>query len=57
MMEQRFVECGDSVFDNNEKQKIDQQVKVIVRVIQLLNRYAIKQGRWSNAPVAPQMFG
>lgn len=56
--EQNFADdCGDPIINADRESQIDLQVKVVLRVLEQVRRLALDQGLWSNAPMAPQMFG
>jgi len=53
--------CGDHASDIGPAdlgaKAIEHQVRVVVRVLERLRCRALSQGRWSDLPVTPQMFG
>lgn len=56
--EQNFAdECGDPIIDADRVAQNNLQVEVVLRVLEQVRDLALTQGLWSNAPMAPQMFG
>lgn len=56
--EQNFADdCGDPIINTDRETQIDLQVNVVLRVLEEVRHLALDRGLWSNAPMAPQMFG
>ena len=56
--EQNFADdCGDPIISADREAQIDLQVDVVLRVLEEVRHIALDRGLWSNAPMAPQMFG
>lgn len=58
ILEQTFIhDCGDHVVDAAQKARIDHQVMLLIRILNLMRDDANESHQWSDAPVTPQMFG
>lgn len=62
IVEQTFHGLGGDHVEGGNSAKagtrlIERQVTVVVRVLEAVRLDAIAQGKWSTAPVTPQMFG
>jgi hypothetical protein len=62
IVEQTFHGLGGDHAEGGNSAKagtrlIERQVTVVVRVLEAVRLDAIAQGKWSTAPVTPQMFG
>jgi len=53
--ERGFFDGGDRGVEHNDD--VEEQVEVVVDVLEKLRLDALEEGRWSNAPVTPLMFG
>jgi len=58
VMEKDFADgCGDRVIDDEYVAQLDLRVDLIITVLERVRLRCIEDHEWSDAPVAPQMFG
>lgn len=58
ILEQTFIhDGGDHIVDAAQKARIDHQVMLLIRILNLMRDDANESHQWSDAPVTPQMFG
>ena len=58
LVEREFIDGnGDSVIGGDVQEAIDRQAGLVVGVLEQLRRDGVDQGRWSEHPAAPLMFG
>lgn len=58
LQEQHFAfKWRDTVIDSNPHRALDACVELAVRVLERMRQQALNSGKWSDAPVTPQMFG
>jgi hypothetical protein len=52
-----FDDSGDSAGEWDRSALLEQELNVLVDVLEQVRQHALECGEWSEAPVAPQMFG
>ncbi len=58
LMDYSFInDAGDHCHDAAALQRVDEAVELLTEVLEQVRQRGIADGRWSDAPVTPQMFG
>lgn len=57
LTERTFHDAGGDHAADDDTAAVDHQIQVLVRVLEQVRKMALAKGRWSDAPVTPQMFG